>query len=163
MKTFDKICKLMDRLAGIVTVALMIFISVMITASVIFRLFGHPIQWSYEATLLCMSYTIFIGMIVTFARDENMRLTFVANALKPKARNILLAVLDGLVLAFLVWAAYLSIGVIETSWATYYQTIPFTRGLFYLPFPIGCVCSACQIINVNYKRLTGQSAPAAEE
>ena len=67
-----------------------------------------------------------------------------------------------LVFAFLLYSAYLSIGVINTSMKTLYQTIPVSRGLFYLPYPIGCVFSACQIINVNYKRITAP-APAAEE
>lgn len=162
LKVFDKLCKIFDKIAGIITVVLMIFITVIITLSVVFRSAGHPIQWSYEATLLCMSWTIFLGMVITFNRDENMRLTFVSNALKPKARNIWLLIMDLLVFAFLLYSAYLSIGVINTSMKTLYQTIPVSRGLFYLPYPIGCVFSACQIINVNYKRITAP-APAAEE
>lgn len=161
LKTFDKLCKILDKIAGIITVALMVFITVIITLSVIFRLVGHPMQWSYEATLVCMSWTIFMGMVVTFNRNENMRLTFISNALKPKARNIWLAVMDFLVLAFLIYSAYLSIGVINTAMSTMYQTIPVSRGIFYLPYPIGCVFSACQIVNVNYKRITGQTETAA--
>ena len=150
MKAFDKLCKIFDKIAGIITVVLMIFITVIITLSVVFRSAGHPIQWSYEATLLCMSWTIFLGMVITF------------NPLKPKARNIWLLIMDLLVFAFLLYSAYLSIGVINTSMKTLYQTIPVSRGLFYLPYPIGCVFSACQIINVNYKRITAP-APAAGE
>ena len=155
MKAFDKLCKLMDKISGIVTVAIMIFITLIVTVSVLTRYLGHPLQWTYEATLVCMSWMTFLGMSITFKLDEQMRLTFVSNALKPKARYVFLAVLDALVLVFLIVAAYLSIGVVKTAMGTIYQTIPVSRGLFYLPFPIGCLFSVCQIVNVNYKRLSG--------
>jgi len=151
----------MDIITGIVTVAIMIFITVIVVASVITRFMGDPIQWQYEATLVCMSWTTFLGMAITFRLDEHMRLTFICNALKPKVRNIYLAVMDAVVLFFLIYGGYLSISVIKTAMPTIYQTIPVSRGVFYLPFPIGCLFSACQLINVNYKRLTGQ--PLNEE
>lgn len=155
MKTFDKLCKLMEKLSGVVTVAITVFITLIVTVSVITRYCGYPLQWTYEATLVCMSWMTFLGMTITFKLDEQMRLTFVANALRPKTRHIFLAVLDALVFVFLIYAAYLSIGVIKTAMGTVYQTIPIKRGFFYLPFPIGCLFSACQIVNVNYKRLAG--------
>jgi len=156
LKTFDKLCKAMDTITGVITVAIMVFITIIVVASVVTRLAGTPIQWQYEATLVCMSWTTFLGMAITFKLDEHMRLTFISNAMPPHFRNIWLAIMDVLVLAFLIYGAYLSIGVIETAMPTKYQTIPVSRGIFYLPFPIGCVFSACQLINVNYKRLTGQ-------
>lgn len=162
MKTFDKLCDLMDAICGVITVAVIVFITLIITVSVVTRLLGSPLQWSYEATILCMSWMTFLGMSITFKIDEQMRLTFVVNAMKPKTRNIFLAVLDTLVIIFLIYAAYLSIGIIETTMRTQYQTIPISRGYFYLPFPIGCVFSICQIINVNYKRITGKIEPAPE-
>lgn len=140
----------------------MAFLTVLITAAVISRwIFNSPIAWQYEATLVCLSWVVFIGMSITFQMDEHMRLTFVSNALPPKARNIWLAVMDLITLLFLVYAGYQSIAVVENAMPTLYQTIPVSRGLFYMPFPIGCVFSVCHIINTNYKRLTGKTQPAA--
>jgi TRAP-type C4-dicarboxylate transport system permease small subunit len=43
---------------------------------------------------------------------------------------------------------------------TQYQTIPVSRGLFYMPFPIGCCLSVFHIVNTNLKRLNGQDVNA---
>ncbi len=163
MRAFDKVCKFFDLIATCVCTVLMVFLTVLITVAVISRwIFNAPIAWQYEATLVCLSWVVFIGMSITFRLDEHMRLTFVSNAMSPKIRNIWLAIMDLVVLVFLVWGGYLSIGVVENAIPTIYQTIPVSRGLFYLPFPIGCVFSVFHIINTNYKRLTGaDQAPGA--
>ena len=122
MKTLEKICKVLDTIASAVTVALLVFLTILITYSVISRfIFNTPVAWQYEATLVCLSWVVFIGMSVTFRNDEHMRLTFVSNAMP-----------------------------------TQYQTIPVSRGLFYMPFPIGCCLSVFHIVNTNLKRLNGQ-------
>ncbi|MEA4932307.1 MAG: TRAP transporter small permease subunit, partial [Lawsonibacter sp.] len=126
--------------------------------------FDAPIAWQYEATLVCMSWVVFLGMSVTFRLDEHMRLTFLSNAMKPKMSHIWIALMDFIVLLFLAYAGYASISIIENAMPTLYQTIPVSRGLFYMPFPIGCAFSICHIINTNYKRMTGKghSASSAE-
>ena len=157
MKSFEKFCAAMDKVISVITVAIIAFITILVTVSVIsLNLFNKPIGWQYEATLVCMSWIVFLGMSVTFRMDEHMRLTFISNALKPKTRAVWLAAMDTLVLAFLVVGGYLSLSVIKNAMPTMYQTIPISRGLFYLPFPIGCGASVCHIVNNNYKRLTGQ-------
>lgn len=162
MKAFDKFCGLLDKIASIVTVTIMVFITILVGVSVISRwIFNSPIAWQYEATLVCMSWVVFIGMSVTFRLDEHMRLTFVSNAMKPKVSYIWIALMDCIVLCFLVYAGYESISIIENAMPTLYQTIPVSRGLFYMPFPIGCAFSICHIININYKRITGKEHVAS--
>lgn len=159
LKKFDRFCGLLDKIASVITVALMVFLTLLITVAVISRwIFNSPIAWQYEATLVCLSWVVFIGMSVTFRLDEHMRLTFVYNALNPKIQNLWLAATDLVVLLFLVYAGYCSIAVVQNAIPTLYQTIPVSRGLFYLPFPIGCFFSACHIINTNYKRIIGATA-----
>lgn len=157
MKTLDKICKVLDKIMAVITAAIMIFLTILIGVNVIARfVFNSPITWQYETTLVLMPYVIFLGMCITFRNDEHMRLTFVSNAMPEKVRNVFVVILDLLVLAFLVWAGYLSIGIVQNAMKNTYQTIPVARGWFYFPFPIGCVISILQIINNSYKRLTGQ-------
>lgn len=157
MKAFEKFCAILDKIASIITVALMVFLTILIACAVFSRfVFNNPIAWQYETTLVCLSWVVFIGMSVTFRMDEHMRLTFVSNAMSPKVRNYWLAVMDLIVALFLAYAGYQSIGVIKNAMSTMYQTIPVSRGWFYMPFPFGCFISICHIINTNYKRLTGQ-------
>lgn len=163
MKTLEKICKVLDMIASVVTVALLVFLTILITYSVISRfIFNTPVAWQYEATLVCLSWVVFIGMSVTFRNDEHMRLTFVSNAMPEKICNIWLCIMDLFVLVFLVVAAYLSLSVIRNAMPTQYQTIPVSRGLFYMPFPIGCCFSVFHIVNTNLKRLKGQDVNAAD-
>jgi TRAP-type C4-dicarboxylate transport system permease small subunit len=68
--------------------------------------------------------------------------------------------MDLFVLIFLMVAAYLSLSVIRNAMPTQYQTIPVSRGLFYMPFPIGCCLSVFHIVNTNLKRLNGQDVNA---
>lgn len=157
MKAFDKFCKILEKIASVITVALMIFLTVLIAYSVLSRfIFNKPVAWQYELTLVCFSWIIFIGMSITFALDEHMRLTFVPGALKGSTQNIWLMVMDAIVVFFLLYSAWSCVGQIQTAMKTMYQTIPVARGWFYMPYPIGALMSVCQIVNVNYKRMTGQ-------
>lgn len=166
MKKFDKICEFINNIASAITVAMMVFLILLITWSVFSRfVLNSPVAWQYEATLVCLSWIVFIGMSMTFHNDEHMRLTFVANAMKtPKMRAIWLTIMDGFCFVFLVIAAYLSVSVIQNAMQTLYQTIPVARGWFYLPFPIGAIFSLFQIINVGYKRIkNAEEAPAVAD
>ena len=161
LKTLEKICAVLDKIASAITIALLVFLTILIAYSVISRfIFNTPVAWQYEATLVCLSWVVFIGMSITFRNDEHMRLTFVSNALPKKMQNIWLCIMDAFVFVFLVVAAYLSISIINNAMPTQYQTIPVSRGLFYMPFPIGCVMSLFHIVNTNLKRLSGQTVGA---
>ncbi|MCQ2508803.1 MAG: TRAP transporter small permease [Dorea sp.] len=157
MKAFDKLCKMIDMVLSVVTVAIMIFLTVLITVNVISRfVFNSPIAWQYEGTLVCMSWVVFLGMAITFGQDEHMRLTFVCDAIPEKYRAYFYAVLDLFVILFLAAGFYFSLAVTKNAFQTYYQTLPsVSKGWFYLPFPIGAICSILQLINVNLKRMFG--------
>ena len=161
MKTLEKICAILDKIASAVTVALLVFLTILIAYSVISRfVFNSPVAWQYEATLVCLSWVVFIGMSITFRNDEHMRLTFVSNALPENMQPIWHCLMDAFVFVFLVVGAFLSISIIKNAMPTLYQTIPVSRGLFYMPFPIGCVLSLFHIVNTNVKRLSGQKVGA---
>lgn len=156
MKTLDKICTWIDKILTVITVTAMIFLTVLIGVNVITRyIFNSPIAWQYETTLVLMPWVIFLGMAMAFKTDEHMRLTFVANAMSEKARNIFIVILDLIVLAFLAYGGFISIAVVKNAVPTLYQTIPVSRAFFYLPFPIGCAASVLMIINNSYKRIKG--------
>lgn len=154
MKKFDKLCEVINNIASAITVAMMVFLTLLITWSVFSRfVLNNPVAWQYEITLICLSWVVFIGMSMTFHNDEHMRLTFVSNAMKPKTRAIWLSVMDAFCFIFLLVAGILSISVVQNAMQTMYQTIPVARGFFYLPFPIGACMSLFQIVNVCYKRI----------
>ena len=163
MKKFDKLCEVINNIASAVTVAMMVFLILLITWSVFSRfVLNNPVAWQYEVTRICLSWIVFIGMSMTFHNDEHMRLTFVANKMKPKMRAIWLTAMDAMCLVFLIIAGYLAISIVQNSMQTMYQTIPVSRGWFYMPFPIGALMSVFQIINVGFKRIKAAEDEAAD-
>lgn len=163
MKKFDKFCEVINNIASAVTVAMMVFLILLITWSVFSRfVLNNPVAWQYEITLICLSWIVFIGMSMTFHNDEHMRLTFVANKMKPKMRAIWLTAMDALCFVFLIIAGYLAISIVQNSMQTMYQTIPVSRGWFYMPFPIGALMSVFQIINVGFKRIKAAEDDAVD-
>lgn len=164
MKALDTFCGLIDKVASAVTAVLMIFLTILIGVNVISRfVLNSPIAWQYEATLVCLSWVVFVGMSITFRNDEHMRLTFVSNALPEKFQPLWIVIMDVLVLIFLVYGGFCSISVVGNAMPTTYQTIPVSRGLFYMPFPIGCLLSVIHIINNSYKRLTQPGFAASSD
>ena len=57
MKKFDKLCEVINNIASAVTVAMMVFLILLITWSVFSRfVLNDPVAWQYEVTLICLSW-----------------------------------------------------------------------------------------------------------
>ena len=124
-------------------------------------IFNSPVTWQYELTLVGLCWVTFIGMSMTFSKEEHLRLTFVSNKLPPKTWQIYMDVIDLLLIAFLVAGIVCSISIIRSTWGTYYKTIPIRNGIYYLSFPIGCVFSIVHLIRLIMDRRP-ENAPAAQ-
>lgn len=148
IKFVGKMSKLLERIASAITITFMIFLTFLIFFSVLLRYaFNSPVEIQYETTLVCLSWVVFIGMSLTFKAKEQMSLTFVVNALKPKLRVVWLDAIDILLIIFLILGIYESISITVSTWSTMYQTIPVSRGLFYLAFPIGASFSVVHLLH----------------
>ena len=89
MKKYDKFCEVINNIASVITVALMVFLILLITWSVISRYcFNNPVAWQYEVTLVCLSWIVFIGMSMTFHNDEHMRLTCAPSGLRSWTHSV---------------------------------------------------------------------------
>ena len=61
-------------------------------------------------------------------------------------------IIDLVLIAFLVVGIVCSVSVIQSTWGTQYQTIPVSRGVYYLSFPIGCAFSIVHLIDIILNR-----------
>jgi len=155
---------LLDKIAGAVTSVCMTGLCVIIVYSVFMRfVMNDPVDWQYELTLVGLCWSVFMGMPMTFRKEEHLRLTFVTNSLKPKVWHIYMTVIDILLIAFLAAGFVCSLSIIETTWDTYYKTIPIRKGLYYLCFPIGCGFSIVQLIDIILNRKTADAPTAKKE
>ncbi len=145
---FEKLSRTVDSIAAAVTSVVIAALCLLIFVSVLFRwIFNSPLAWQYEATLVGFAWVIFIGMSQTFRTQEHMALTFITNALGKKMRVGWKNAIDLWCIAFMVVGIVCSVSVIQSSWLNMYMTIPVSRGIFYLPFPIGAAFSVIHLIN----------------
>ena len=75
MKAFiHRLSKILDKISGVVCAAVLAGLCVIIVYSVIKRfIFNSPVQWQYELTLVGLCWAIFIGMPMTFHKQEHLQ------------------------------------------------------------------------------------------
>lgn len=163
MKNAIHQCSLMlDKVCAVITGFILVALCIITDYSVIMRfIFNNPLKWSYELMLVGLSWATFIGMPMTFHKQEHMRLTFVTDKLKPSVWRVYMTVIDVVLIVFLVVGVFNSIQVVQNAWPQIYQTIPVSRGIFYLSFPIGAAISVVHLIDIVLNR-TADDAPAAK-
>lgn len=163
MKAFiHKLSKVLDTISGAICATILAGLCLIIVYSVIMRfIFNSPVQWQYELTLVGLCWAIFIGMPMTFHKQEHLRLTFVTDKLAPKTWRIYMDVIDLLLIAFLVAGIVSSISIISSTWSTYYKTIAIRNGVYYLAFPVGCAFSIVHLVDLILNR-TPEDAPKAK-
>lgn len=152
--TIGKVSDFFDKIATIITVLLVSFLCILIFTAVFWRfVLGNPIAWQYEATLVCLSWVVFIGMSMTFKSKEHLVLTFLTNNLSPKTRKLWLNIIDIICIVFLIIGIFYSYSIVKSTSSNWYLTLPFIRrSYFYLAFPVGCTISIIHLINNIYNR-----------
>lgn len=163
MRTAIHKCSLiLDKISALVTGIILVALCLIIDYSVVMRfVFGSPVKWQYELTLVGLCWATFIGMPMTFHKQEHLRLTFVTDKLKPANWRIYMDVIDLLLIVFLVVGIINSFSVVQNAWNQYYQTIPIRRGIYYLSFPIGAAFSIVHLIDIILNRKS-DAAPTAK-
>lgn len=164
MKAFiRKLSGILDVISGAICATVLAGLCLIIVYSVIMRfIFNNPVTWQYELTLVGLCWAIFIGMPMTFHKEEHLRLTFVSSKLSPKVWRVYMDVIDVLLIAFLITGIVCSFSIIKSTWSTFYKTIAIRNGVYYLAFPIGCAFSIVHLIDLILNRKP-EDAPAARK
>ena len=78
MKAFiHKLSEILDKISSVICATILAGLCLIIVYSVIMRfIFNNPVTWQYELTLVGLCWAIFIGMPMTFHKQEHLRLTF---------------------------------------------------------------------------------------
>lgn len=164
MKAFiHKLSEILDKISSVICAAILAGLCIIIVYSVIMRfIFNNPVTWQYELTLVGLCWAIFIGMPMTFHKQEHLRLTFVGDKLSPKVWRTYMNIIDLLLIAFLITGIVCSISIVQTTWKTMYKTIAIRKGVYYLAFPIGCAFSVVHLIDLILNRKP-EDAPSAKK
>lgn len=164
MKAAIHQCSLiLDKISAVITGFILVALCLIIDYSVIMRfIFGSPVKWQYELTLVGLCWATFIGMPMTFHKQEHLRLTFVTDKLKANTWRVYMTVIDVVLILFLIVGIVNSFQVVSNAWNQMYQTIPVSRGIYYLSFPIGAAFSVVHLIDIILNR-TAADCPANKE
>ena len=149
MMAIQKISDFLEVLYSFVCAFLMSLLTIVLFVGVIFRfVLNHPLQWTFEFSILCFSWVIFLGMSLAFKKGEHMSLMFLVTKLTGKAEVVWKEILYVITLVFLGIAFIESFRISFSTWYQTYNTIPFSKGLFYLSMPFGALASIIHIINL---------------
>ncbi len=158
-----KLSEFLEKIAGVLCGTILAALCLIIVYSVVMRsVFNSPVTWQYELTLVGLCWVTFIGMSMTFSREEHLRLTFVSNKLSPKAWVVYMNIIDLLLIVFLITGIVCSFSIIRSTWGTFYKTIAIRNGVYYLSFPIGCAFSIVHLLRLILER-KAEDAPSALE
>lgn len=153
---------ILDKISFVITGTIMTALCAIIVYSVIMRFcFNSPVAWQYELTLVGLCWCVFVGMPMTFHKQEHLRLTFVTRSLSPGVWVKYMNAIDVLLMIFLAAGFVCSLSIISTTWGTFYRTIPIRRGIYYVCFPIGCAFSIIHLIDIILSR-SAADAPTAQ-
>ena len=67
-----------------------------------------PAVWTTELSGILFTWVVFIGALSAFRHDQHIRVTFLTDSLPEAFGNMARKIADLIVIAFLVYAAYLS-------------------------------------------------------
>ena len=148
MAFLRKLSDTLNKVISIFSGVIMVFITIISFAGVISRfIFNSPITWTYELSIVCFSWVIFLGMSMAFKSKDHMSLTFITNALKaPRLKMVWEEAIYVICIFFLIVAFYCGLEVSLSTWYQRYNTLPaVSKGLFYLSMPVGALASIIHI------------------
>ena len=146
---FSTIIKVSDSLNIIfekITIIIFALITVLTFSGVISRyIFGSPIIWLYETTLVLFSWVTFMGISIAFKRNEHIYLDFIFHKVSYKTGERIKITIKIITILFLIVVFKDSIEIIMETFGQYYNTINISTGWFYLPL---LICSSVSIIHL---------------
>lgn len=126
----------LNRILEWVSLSILGLLTVLTFSGIIARyIFGSPIVWLYETTLVLFSWMIFLGVSVAFNRGEHIHLELFHHRLSPKTQDMLRSISHIIVIIFLLIVIKDGLVVIESTWDQQYNTISLSTAWFYIPFP----------------------------
>lgn len=132
----EAVRKVMEYIAFV----LLVFLTIGTITGVIFRyVFQSPIVWMYEVVVIIFAWTVFAGVYLAFYYDEQIKLTFMLNAVHKKKRAYLEIAIEIITAVFLMIVIWYGFQIAVRTMGQIYNTIPVPIGVFYLAYPVMAV------------------------
>lgn len=148
MKQLQWLSDVLDKFIRTVTGILVIALCSLTFMGVIFRfVLNNPIQWLYESSIVMFTWMMFLGASMAFKRKEHIHISYLLTKMSPRLRFIWQELIYVVCLFLMIIVFKDSIGIVKGTWKQMYNTIPVSKGIFYLSFNVGSVISMVHIIN----------------
>lgn len=101
--------KIQDVLNGILSVLMIIVLGLIFLQVLVRYVFSYSIPWSEELSRFLFIYVIFLSLNITIREKLPIRIDFLDNALKGKAKmllRLLVEIISGIILSVLAYSGY---------------------------------------------------------
>jgi TRAP-type C4-dicarboxylate transport system permease small subunit len=136
MRNWLQMSERLNSIIEKVVIILMFIVTLLTTVGVFSRyLFGVPIVWLYELTLVFFVWTIFLGCSVAFKRQEHIYLDFVLSRLSGTPGRLFAMLLNLVTVLFLLICIVEGWQIVKDTSTQNYLTIDLPTAWFYAALP----------------------------
>lgn len=140
MNFVKKLSNILDTIVSTISGVIMSVLTVITLSGVVFRyVFGNPLAWVYEFTIVSFVWMIFLGTAMAFKENEHISLDFVVSNLPPKVQYYWREGIYVICIIFLLFASFNGFKVTMSTWGQSFNTIPVRKGVFYLSFSLAAI------------------------
>jgi TRAP-type C4-dicarboxylate transport system permease small subunit len=131
--------------------------AIMMTQVVLRYFFGAPLFWAEEISVQLLVFASVFGLSLLMRRGDLVSIDFLPRALSPRARHALMAALGGVMLAVIVFVAWLAWNWIGRSDVRLElsATTQLPRWYTYAVLPVGLSCMAVHQAAAIVRHLQG--------
>lgn len=141
-----RLSDLLNDFAERIAIVLLAIITILTFIGVLSRyVFGTPIIWLYETTLVLFSWATFFGVSIAFKREEHIHLDIIMHHISDRGAKILRVVIKAILFIFLGIIIIDGISIIKDTMTQSYNTIPVPYSWFYAAFPVCAVISCIHL------------------
>jgi TRAP-type C4-dicarboxylate transport system permease small subunit len=142
LKVVQKISDAINGVVEIIVATGIILVALFVAVGIITRdVLGYPIIWLSETTMLMFSWTFFLGLSVTFKRNENICVELVIAKITERFKKVPRLLILALMMGFLGTVVYEGIEIVSSTAGTDYNTIDVSTAWFYASFPVSALIS----------------------
>ena len=150
-----KLSDLLNDFAERIAIVLLAIITILTFIGVLSRyVFGTPIIWLYETTLVLFSWATFFGVSIAFKREEHIHLDIIMHHIGERGAQVLRIAIKGILLVFLGIIMFDGISIIRDTMTQSYNTIPVPYSWFYAAFPFCAIISCIHLVSQLIDTLT---------
>lgn len=152
MNFLERLSRILDDVTSTISGILMSVLSILTLIGVFFRyVLGSPLEWSYELSIVSFAWMIFLGTAMAFKNHEHISINMVVDHLSPKVGYYWKQVINIIIMIFLILVVYHGMQVAMKTMGQKYNTIPLSKGVFYLSFPIAALPALVHVLHRTFK------------